>query len=146
MSLYTQVRSRSRKNPLFRRHSTFHKATGGGGYQTPRYTAWVSRCRVRQLYLLFVKTERRDASKVKILRRCSGKVSKWINEERKLHTTTTKAQLAASESRPKDLEVIPGFFFFERPPGVHFQKIQFGMHPGGRSVLLDSGTCEDLFL
>ena len=36
--------------------------------------------------------------------------------------------------------------FFERPPGVPFQKIQFGMHAGGRSVLLDSRTCEDLVL
>ena len=34
----------------------------------------------------------------------------------------------------------------ERPPGVPFQKIQFGMHAGGRSVLLDSRTCEDLAL
>ena len=43
--------------------------------------------------------------------------------------------------------VPPGFggghktAFIERPPGVPFQKIQFGNERGGRSVLFDSRSC-----
>ena len=50
------------------------------------------------------------------------------------------------KAAPKEVKDSSGGLVIERPPGVPFQKIQFGMHPGGRSVLLDSRTCEDLVL